>query len=45
METSQNHYSEILPCYLEGGDMQPFAEQLGESQAETENTPTPSNSQ
>lgn len=39
MEKLRTDDHEILPCYLEVGDMQPAeAEQLGESQAETENT-------
>ena len=47
MEKSRTDDREILPCYLlEGGDMQAFeAEQLGESQAETENTSAQENSE
>lgn len=46
METSQNHYPEILTCYLEGADLQAVdAEHLGELQAETQNTPAQEHSE
>lgn len=47
MEKSRTDDREILPCYLlEGGDMQALeAEQLDESQAETQNTSAQENSE